>query len=67
MKKGETIENLIKRLPPHGKLDCVTHARKDETIDKLVNRIPTSEGLYKLFWMLTQNAKMQNWAQVTRR
>jgi hypothetical protein len=56
-RRGETIEDMIKRLPPHGKQDCVTHARKDKTIDKLVKRIPTSKGLYKLFWMLTQKAK----------
>ena len=55
--KGETIENWIKQLPPHGKQDCVTQAWKYETIDKLISRIPTSEGLYKLFWMLTQKAK----------
>jgi hypothetical protein len=53
-KKGETIEDLIERLPPHGKQDCVTHTRKDETIEKAISRIPTSEGLYKLFCMLTQ-------------
>ena len=44
-KGGETIEDMFKRLPPHGNPDCVTHLQKDETIDEAISRITTSEGL----------------------
>ena len=40
---GETIEELFKKLPPHGKPDCVTHLQKDETLDEAINRIATLE------------------------
>ena len=56
-KRGETIEELFKKLMSHGKPDCVTHLRKDETIDEAINRITTSEGHYKMYWMLSQKAQ----------
>ena len=52
-KRGETIEDLFKRLPPHGKPDCVTHLQKDETIDEAINRITMSEGCYWMYSMLS--------------
>ena len=58
-KGGETIEDLFKRLPPHGPPDCVTRAWKDETIDELLSRIPTSEGFYKLFCKLIHKSKSE--------
>ena len=54
---GETFEDLIKRLPPHGPLDCVTQTRKDKTINEPISRLPMSEGLYKLFCKLMQKSK----------
>jgi len=56
-KRGETVEDLSKRLPPHGTPDCVTHLRKDDTIDEAINRITTSERRYKMYWMLSQKAQ----------
>ena len=56
-KRGETIEDLFKRLLPHGKPDCVTHLRKDETIDEAIKRITTLEGRYKMYWMISQKAQ----------
>ena len=56
-KGGETIEDMFKRLPPHGKPDCATHLWKHETIDEAISRIATSEGLYKLYWILSQKAQ----------
>ena len=55
-KGGETIDDMFKRLLPHGKPNCVTHLRKDETIDEAISRIATSEGMYKMYWMLSQKA-----------
>ena len=48
---------MFKRLPPHGKLNCVTHLRKDETIDEAISRIATLEGMYKMYCMLSQKAQ----------
>ena len=62
-KRGGPIEELFKQLPPHGKPDCVTRLRKDETINEAINRIATSEGMYKMYSMLSQKA--QNANQVT--
>ena len=59
-KGGETIEYMFKRLPPHGKPNCVTHLRKDETIDEAISRIATPEGMYKIYWMLSQKAQNAN-------
>ena len=56
-KKGETIDEMIRQLPPHGTQSCITNTQDNETIDKLISRIPMSEGLYKLYWILTQKAK----------
>jgi hypothetical protein len=42
-KGGETIEDMFKQLPPHGKKNCVTHLQKNETIDEAISRIATSE------------------------
>ena len=59
-KGGETIEELFKQLLPHGKLNCVTHLRKDKTMDEAINRIATlegSKGMYKMYWMLAEKAK----------
>ena len=56
-KGGETIEDVFKRLPPHGKPNCVTHLRKDETIDEAISRIAMLEGMYKMYWMLSQKAQ----------
>ena len=60
---GETIEEMFKRLPSHSKQNCVTHLRKDENIDEAISRIATLEGMYKMYWMLSQKA--QNANQVT--
>ena len=59
-KGGETIEDIFKRLLPHGKLDCTTHLQEKETIDKAIERIATSEELYKMYWMLTEKSKSVN-------
>ena len=59
-KGGKTIEDLFKRLPPHGKPDFVAPPRKDETIDEAISRITLSEGLYKMYWMLSQKAQNTN-------
>ena len=56
-KRGETIDKLIMRLPPHGRQGCITNTRDDETIDEHIKRIPTSEGLYKMSWILAQKAE----------
>ena len=47
-KGGETIEDIFKRLLPHGKLDCTTHLQEKETIDKAINRIAKSEESHKM-------------------
>ena len=62
-KGGETIEDIYKGLPPRGKPDCVTQLSTNETIDEAISRITTSEGMYKIYWMLVQKA--QNADQVT--
>ena len=59
-KGGETIEDMFKQLPPHGKPNCVTHLRKDETIDEAISRIATLEGMYKMYWMLAQKTQNSN-------
>jgi len=59
-KGGETIEDMFKQLPPHGKQDCATHLQKHETIDEDIIRIATLEGLYKVYWMLSQKAQNAN-------
>ena len=56
-KRGETIEDMFKRLPPHGKPNCVMHLLTNETIDEAISRIATSEGMYKMYWMLSQKAQ----------
>ena len=56
-KGGETIEDMFKQLPPHGKPNCVTHLLTNETIDEAISRIATSEGMYKMYWMLSQKAQ----------
>jgi len=56
-KGGETIEDIYKQLPPRGKPDCVTHLSTNETIDEAISRITTSEGMYKMYWMLVQKAQ----------
>ena len=56
-KGGETIEDMFKRLPTHGKPNCVTHLLTNETIDEAINRIATLEGMYKIYWMLSQKAQ----------
>ena len=56
-KGGETIEDMFKRLPPHGKPKCVTHLLTNETIDEAISRIATLEGMYKMCWMLSQKAQ----------
>ena len=55
-KRRETITKLIMRLPPHGRRGCITFPQEGETIDELINRIPTSEGLYKMHWLLSRKA-----------
>ena len=62
-KGGETNEELFKQLLPHGKLDCVTHLRKDETVDEAIDRIATleeSKEMYNMYWMLAEKAKGAN-------
>jgi hypothetical protein len=59
-KRGETIEELFKQLPPCGKPDCSTHLRKDETINEDISRITTSEGMDMMYCMLAQKAKNAN-------
>ena len=69
-KRGETIDKLIMRLPPHGRQGCITNTQDDETIDKLISRIPKSEGLYKVHWILAQKAESleldKNQQEITR-
>jgi hypothetical protein len=57
-KRGETIEEAFKLLPPYGKPGCVTNLQEDETIDEAICRITTSEGMYKMYCLLAQKAKM---------
>ena len=59
-KGGETIEDMFKRLLPRSKLNCVTHLRKDETIDEAIRRITMSDGMYKMYWILSQKAQNAN-------
>ena len=44
-KGGETIEDMFKGLPPHGKPNCVTHLLTNETMDEVISRITTLEGM----------------------
>ena len=53
----ETIDKLIEQLTPHGLQNCITHAQNNETIDEIINKVTTSDGLYRLFWLLAQKAK----------
>ena len=48
---------MFKRLPPHGKPNCATHLLTNETIDEAISRIETSEGMYKMYWVLSQKAQ----------
>ena len=48
---------MFKRLPPHGKLNCVMHLLTNETIDEAISRIATSEGMYKMYWILSQKSQ----------
>jgi len=57
-KEGKTIEELFKLLPPYGKPGCVTNLQKDETIDEAISRISTSDEMYKMYYLLTQKAKI---------
>ena len=70
-KRRESIYKLIMRLPAHGRQGCITNTQDDETIDKLINQIPTSKGLYKMHWFLTQKAKSleldKNQREITRK
>jgi hypothetical protein len=59
-KGGETIEDIFKRLLPHGKPESTTHLQEKETIDKAIDRIATSEELYKMYWILTEKSKGVN-------
>jgi hypothetical protein len=57
-KKGETtIEQLFKILAPYSKMGCATNLQEGETIDEAVGRITSSEGLYKMYWLLAQKAQ----------
>ena len=57
IKQLKAIDKLIMRLPPHSGKGCITNTQDDETIDEHINRIPTSEGLFKMHWILSQKAK----------
>ncbi len=60
-RKGEeTIEDIFKRLLPHGKPDCTTFLQENETIDTAIDRLATSEELYKMYWMLTKKSRVVN-------
>jgi hypothetical protein len=56
-KRGETIEELFRILPPYGKPGCVTNLQEKETIDEAIGRITSSEGMYKMYCLLAQKAK----------
>ena len=56
-KRGETIEDIYKQLPPRGKPDCGMHLSTNETIDEAISRIATLEGIYKMYWILAQKAQ----------
>jgi hypothetical protein len=60
LEKGEIIEDLFKRLLPHGKPNCVTHLLTNETIDEAISRIETLEGMYKMYWILVNKAQNAN-------
>ena len=51
------MDKLIMRLPPHVRQGCITNTRDNETIEEHIKRIPTSEGLYKMSWILAQKAE----------
>ena len=44
-KGGETIEDIFKKLLPHGKPNCTTHLQEIETIDQAISRMTTLEEL----------------------
>jgi hypothetical protein len=44
-KGGETIEDMFKRLPPHGKPNCVTHLLTNENIDEAMLVIQQAKEL----------------------
>ena len=56
-KGGDAIEDMFKQLPPHGKLDCVTHLLTNEAIDEAISRIEKLEGMYKMYWILVHKAQ----------
>ena len=56
IKQLKAIDKLIMQLPPHSGQSCITNIWDNETIDELIDRIQTSEGLYKLSWILSQKA-----------
>ena len=56
----KTIEDIFKKLLPHGKPDCTTHLQEIETIDQAISRMKTLEELYKMYWMLAEKSKGAN-------
>ena len=56
-KMSNIIDKLIMQLPPHSRQGCISNARDDKTIDEIISRISTSKGLYKMHWLLTEEAK----------
>ena len=54
IKQLKAKDKLIMQLPPHSGKDCTTNLQHNETIDDLIKRTLTSEGLYKLSWILTR-------------
>ena len=59
-KRGETIEDIFKKLLPHGKPDCTTLLQEKETVDRAIIRMTTLEELYKMYWMLVEKSKGAN-------
>jgi hypothetical protein len=59
-KGKDTIEDIFKRLLPHGKPDCTTFLQENETIHTAINRLATSEESYKMCWMLTEKSRFVN-------
>jgi hypothetical protein len=57
-KEGRTIEELYIQTPPYGKPGCITNLKRNETIDEAIGRISTSNEMYKMYYLLTQKAKM---------
>jgi hypothetical protein len=54
------MEDIFKRLLPHGKPDFTTHLQEKETIDDAINRLATSEESYKMYWILAEKSKSVN-------